>query len=274
MLRINGFPLYQLGLAIGQIVEAMSQVTTLRADVVRKLAEGRPYVQFTAEQSYLPHRSKESAQSLLATIDNIVNATGVAELPALTPTEQGLLVGVILQLYTTLAQDLARFDLYWIEPKLGYSTAELMADATIVFPESIRAALSAPVKYEIQEAANCLLYDASSAVGFHVLRAIEIVVLDYFSLPAWTGDSPTTWSEYSRDLKKLNVHPKIREMVSRLANLHRNELMHADAVLSKDEAAILFHLMQEALPIMIADVAKRKGNPIVDFPILNDPRWQ
>ena len=90
----------------------------------------------------------------------------------------------------------------------------------------------------------------------------------------WSGPKPETWSEYSRDLKKLKIHPKIRGMITRLAELHRNELMHADAVLSDAEAAMLFALMQEVLPIMIADVAKRKGTPIADFPILDNPRWQ
>lgn len=50
--------------------------------------------------------------------------------------------------------------------------------------------------------------------------------------------------------------------------------MHAEAMLSVEEAAMLFALMKEVVPIMIADLAKRKGTPIADFPILNDPRWQ
>src|SRR5260221_2494614 len=37
---------------------------------------------------------------------------------------------------------------------------------------------------------------------------------------------------------------------------------------------MLFALMQEVLPIVIADLAKRKGTLIANFPILEDPRWQ
>ena len=84
------------------------------------------------------------------------------------------------------------------------------------------------------------------------------MILDYFKLSEWQGKKPESWAEYSRELKQLKVHPKIRGMVARLAELHRNELMHAEAVLGEEEAAMLFALMQEVLPLMIADVAKRR----------------
>jgi hypothetical protein len=134
--------------------------------------------------------------------------------------------------------------------------------------------IPARVKYEVQQAANCLEYDAYSAVGFHVLRAVELIVLEYFTLPGWSRNDASTWTDYARELKKTDVHPKIRSMIVRLAELHRNELMHAEAVLDAAEAAMLFALMQEVAPIMIADIAKRRGTPIANFPILDNPRWQ
>ena len=276
MIRINGFPLYQLGAAIGEITDRLANVLSTRDDIVLKLTQGRPYVEFAAQQSYLPIDSKGAANNLIAVADSITSAThpDTPQLPPLTPLEQSNLLGALLNLYTMLARDLAWFDLYWIEPKLGYSTPELLTDASIIFPATIRAAIPAKIKDEVQQAANCLLYGASSAVGFHVLRGVELVVLDYFTIPGFERDGAATWSEYVRVLKKHNVHPKIRTMIARLAELHRNELMHAEAVLSVEESAILFALMQEVLPIMIADVAKRKGAPIANFPILDDRRWQ
>jgi hypothetical protein len=157
---------------------------------------------------------------------------------------------------------------------LGYATADLLKDATVVFPESVRGSISDRIKYEVQQAANCLLYEAPSAVGFHVLRAVEMVIIDYFTIPGLDRAGANSWTDYSKRLRFYKVHRKIVGMIDRLAGLHRNELMHAEAVLSNEEAAILFALMQEVLPVMIADVAKRKGAPIANFPILNDPRWQ
>jgi hypothetical protein len=168
-----------------------------------------------------------------------------------------------MQLNTMLARDLFWFDVYWIAPKFGFNTTALLIDATVIFPTSIRNAIPAPVKHEISQAAACLLYEVSSAVGFHVLRAIEIVILDYSTIPSWNRSGANTWAGYAKVLRQHGVHRKIVAMIERLATIHRNELMHAEAVLSTEEAAILFALMQEVLPIMIADIANRKGSPIV-----------
>ena len=118
------------------------------------------------------------------------------------------------------------------------------------------------------------MVDAPTAVGFHVLRAVETVILDYFTISGWERSGADNWAAYAKVLRNHHVHRKIVAMIERLASLYRNDLMHGVAVLSKEEAAMLFALMQESLPIMIADVAKRKGTPIANFPILDDPRWQ
>jgi hypothetical protein len=149
-----------------------------------------------------------------------------------------------------------------------------LTDGTVIFPKAIREALNDRIRHEVQEAARCLEYEVHSAVGFHILRAVELVILDYFSIPGWERGDANNWVAYAKALRRNAVHRKIVAMVERLATLHRNELMHAEAVLSAPEASALFALMQEVLPVMIADVAKRKGTPIADFPILNDPRWQ
>ena len=94
------------------------------------------------------------------------------------------------------------------------------------------------------------------------------------TIPGWDPDRAATWSGYARRLAHYRVHRKIRNMIDRLAELHRNELMRADAVLSKEEAAVLLGMAQEVIPIMVADIARRKGRPLDGFPILDDPRWQ
>jgi hypothetical protein len=250
--------------------------------MVKKLAEARPSLDFAAGNgpaadgslSVLPADSKAAANGIIAVIDSIVSAAGAQELPPLDATENARLVNALVWFNNLLARDLYWFDLYWIRPKLGYTTVELLRDATVIFPESIRPAIPDRIKYEVQQAANCLLYEASSAVGFHVLRAVEMVILDYFTIPSWDRSGAANWTDYAKRLRYYHVHRKIVGMIDRLAGLHRNELMHAEAVLSNEEAAILFALMQEVLPVMIADIARKKGTPIVNFPIFDDPRWQ
>lgn len=281
MLRVNGYPLYQLGLQLGMIVERFDSITTTRAELLKKFAEARPYSEFAGGKpaadgsvSVLPADSKAAVNGIIAVIDAITNRENASELPPVDNAEHANLLNALLWFNNILARDLWWFDIYWLQPKLGYATADLLKDATVIFPESIRGAIADRIKYEVQQAANCLLYEAPSAVGFHVLRAVEMVVLDYFTIPGWDRAGVNNWVDYTKRLRFYKVHRKIAGMVERLAGLHRNELMHAEAVLSNEEAAILFALMQEVLPVMIADVARKKGTPIVNFPIFDDPRWQ
>lgn len=208
MIRINRFPLYQLGMSMGGLIQRIGQSTTTRADVLSGLAEARMHLDFAANRSFLPADSKAAALALLKIGDAITEVQNAAESPALSPSEQGTLVTAIMYLWSMLARDLSWFDLYWIEPKLGYSTPNLLQDARTIFPESIRDALPPRIVYEVQQATNCLLYDAPSAVGFHVLRAVEIMVLEYFTLPGWSQRNAKTWTEYAKQLSHYGVHRK------------------------------------------------------------------
>jgi hypothetical protein len=270
MIRIYGFPVYEAGWTFSLLYDRL-QAKSPDAEVLEKLAEAKRNLTFlSSAESYLPATSKGFAANILAAVNIILERNdGIV-----TPVERGGLIVAFFQFTTILATDLAAFDLYWLQPALAFNTRTLIEDATRIFPTPIQGALSPRLAYEVQQAANCMLCDAPSAVGFHVLRGVELVILDYFTIPGFARGDADTWSGYAKVLRKHHVHRKIVAMVERLATLHRNELMHAEAVLPPAEAAMLFALMQEVMPIMIADVAKRKGAPIADFPILDDPRWQ
>jgi len=271
MIRINGFPLYRLAYTLSRLADKMLDNKADNDDLVTRMIEAKPDLEFSiSNASYLPVTSKSHAAPILQKISALLEHP---ETP-LTTVQKGEVAVAITHFNVILAADLGAFDLYWITPKLAYSTLTLLTDARAIFPVAIRPALGERITYEVQQAANCLEYEAFSAVGFHVLRAVELVILDYFTIPGWSRGDANNWVGYCKVLRAHGVHRKIVAMVERLATLHRNELMHAEAVLSPAESVIIFSLMQEILPVMIADVAKRKGAPIADFPILDDPRWQ
>jgi hypothetical protein len=143
MIRVNGFPLYQIGLELGAVIEKLGMVTTMRSELLPKLTEARPYLEAAAgrrawwsdAQSVLPPDSKAAANAVLTAIDSIATKQNAPDLPALDQTEQNTLIGAILWFNNILARDLHWFDLYWVEPKLGYTTTDLLTDATIIFPK-------------------------------------------------------------------------------------------------------------------------------------------
>jgi hypothetical protein len=275
MIQIDGFPVYELGFTLGPILNVLARV---EVPIARAIID--PFLSSAKEslaknvapppQSYMPPQSKAQAAVLIQLIDEVLKSTETV----LSGDLRGRLTFHIFRFNEMLAAELNTFDLYWIEPKLGYNTAELLTDGTAIFPKVIRDALDEKIKHEVREAARCLEYEVHSAVGFHILRAVEIAILDYFTIPDYERAGANNWGDYAKRLRFYKVHRKIVGMIDRLTGLHRNELMHAEAVLSAPEASMLFALMQEVLPVMIADVAKRKGAPIADFPILDDPRWQ
>jgi hypothetical protein len=271
MIRVRGNSVYQMGGAIAELRNRLGEDKTIE-ELGFALGSAQASLNSLINDSMFPDATRAFASVLIQRIEALVAEKDHAR--KLELLERGQFIFEIIQFETVFVTDLYQLDLYWVDPKLGYRTTLLLSEADCIFPESIRAALPDKVREDIREAGRCLAFDLSTAVGFHVLRAVELVVLDYFTIPGWDRGDAKTWARYSRRLHDYNVHRKIRNMIDRLAELHRNELMHAEAVLSKEEAAVLFALAQEVIPLMVADVAKRKGAPIVDFPILNDPRWQ
>jgi hypothetical protein len=80
MMRVNGYPVYQLGLQLGVVIALFDSTLTTRAALLKKLAEARPYLEFAGGKpaadgtvSVLPSDSKAAANGLIAVMDAIAN---------------------------------------------------------------------------------------------------------------------------------------------------------------------------------------------------------
>ena len=162
---------FELGMALRPIIGGVG-VGPVRpaADLVQTLGQARLTIQNFLRLPYVPVDSLNALRLVLASIEAVIREPE-SEL------QRGALLYSVLEFQTILARDLSWFDLYWIQPKLAYSTPALLVDASSILPDPIRKVLSDKIKYEVQQAANCLLYEAYSAVGFHILRAVEITIL-------------------------------------------------------------------------------------------------
>lgn len=175
MIRVNGFPVYQLGTNIGLLktfLYAPDDCTIATMDFALVQAFGS--LDFLANQSILLEPSKAAARGLIERLRQLFNEPDKSRVVLMQ--ERAQLLFEIIQFETTLANDLNQLDLYWVEPKLGYSTSVLLTEGDKVFPDSIRDAIPQKVRGDMVEAARCLAFDLPTAVGFHVLRAVELVV--------------------------------------------------------------------------------------------------
>jgi hypothetical protein len=209
MIRINGYSVFELALALRPIIDGLGPGRPA-TDMEQRLGTAKAAIEDFLKLPYVPVDSRNALILVLASIKAVVREPSNVE--------RGALIYSILQFQTMFARDLSWFDLYWIQPKLGYSTPGLLTDASVIFPETIRAAIPEKIKFEVQQAANCLLYEAPSAVGFHVLRAIEVVILDYFTIPTFVRGDANNWAAYTKVLRHHGVHRKIVAMVDRLGH--------------------------------------------------------
>jgi len=163
--------------------------------------------------------------------------------------------------------ELAGAALYLVEQVGAYKTSILIDAADSVFPANIRSQLPPHAVNDIKAAGRCLAFELPTAAGFHIARAVETVLLKYF--PALPMKVPRfrNLGRYIEALKKegvkKGVDAKVLAALDQFRDLYRNPIMHPDAVLSIDEAQILFNLAQSAISAIILDIAKLAAKAVV-----------
>lgn len=117
---------------------------------------------------------------------------------------------------------------------------------------------------EVRQSGMCLAFDCATASAFHMMRATESVMHDYYIVCC----KPTSkqklgnWGAYIKELAKLQ-DTEVQEVVALLQQIkdrHRNLIMHPEITLTPDEAFTLFEIGQSAIIAMAnrLPVAKKK----------------
>lgn len=156
---------------------------------------------------------------------------------------------------TVLAEELNIVDTYAVAQKGAYSTAELIANAEIIFPEKVRSKLPSQTIHDIREAGKCLAFETPTASAFHIVRAVESVILAYFTKV--TGkDAPTrmrNWGLYIKLLRDSGKSdPKVVNFIEHIKDNYRNPVTHPEAVLTVDEVQVLLGAACSAISQMTA----------------------
>jgi hypothetical protein len=157
---------------------------------------------------------------------------------------------------TVLRSELLITDSYFVSRKAGYDTAALISNGEQNFPVDLGTKVPLAIG-DIREAGKCLAFELSTAAGFHVLRATETVVRNY-----WTAvtkgaahPKPRTLGTYLRRLeeKKLGSKKTI-ETLKQITALHRNPLMHPEESLTLEDAIGLFGICRSGIGAMLKEI--------------------
>jgi hypothetical protein len=119
---------------------------------------------------------------------------------------------------------------------------------------------------DFEEAAKCLAFGLSTAVGFHLMRFTEALLFPYYDkLPPIEGSPPSlrskpsdrNWGNYIDRLKKRKAKESIIGLLFHLKNDYRNPLMHPDDTLTSTEANLLLGTVQGIAYALYDDLKTR-----------------
>src|ERR1700722_18334325 len=113
---------------------------------------------------------------------------------------------------------------------------------------------------DVKAAGRCLAFDLPTSAGFHIARAVETVLLQYFSVLNIDRPDYKNLGRYIETLKDKGptkgIDEKVIAALDQFRDLYRNPIMHPDVNLSADEALILFANAQSAISAIIRDMEK------------------
>lgn len=155
---------------------------------------------------------------------------------------------------------------YHPQQKAIYSTALLIAHAeNALHPQDLQK-LEQKTIQEIRESGKCLAFDTYTASGFHMIRALELVLHEYYVVickPENANKRLNNWAAYLSPLYKLCADKcatlskeekshvkKVYYLLQQIKDLDRNDIMHPETVLNETEALKLFDVAKTAIMVM------------------------
>lgn len=157
------------------------------------------------------------------------------------------------QFKTELLAELGVLPAYFVSQKESFDTITLLDDGVKLFPSELSNKVPEAL-FDIAEAGKALAYEIPTACGFHIFRATESVLRKYYSHS--TGGSPPpkvrNIGVYVRMLRAQNCGDEIvLATLQQLARLHRNPLIHPEAVLTMDEAIATLGIARSVVTAML-----------------------
>jgi len=170
---------------------------------------------------------------------------------------------------TILGAELQTLGTYVVSQKGIYSIAGLVNFTEYMLPDSIRLKMGQDVINEIRQSGMCLAFDVPTASAFHILRATEIILHEYYIsvCKPEKNNRLDNWGAYIAALAK-STDPNVKETVAilqQIKNNDRNLIMHPERTLTPDDAFILFEVTKGAIMAMSVKLV----NPIEISPKLD-----
>lgn len=269
MEKLNLPIFYELGAKLNPLTE-MNAKPDNRVDMVIASLNVERGVRFLLDSFSTLTVCRTVGEELLAKIDDAAKWLIKAETNEVNKPDPSVnmkfrqLISKAKEFETVLSAELQTLATYHVTQKGIYSTPDLIDHAENILPVPVLEKVGVGVVEEIRQSGRCLAFDCATASAFHILRAAEVVMHEYYISVCKPKNQKRlrSWGAYITELKKSNDPnvPEVVAMIQQIKDRHRNLIMHPEVVLSPDEAFTLFEIAQAAI-IAMADklpVVKKK----------------
>ena len=259
MIRMNPHYFYSLGLSLNplQSIATDDEIASIVIDlyVARNALDG-------LFNGFYPFRAcVKAGDDLRQIISEIIDQYNQDKSAKVDAYSSYRLTSTASRFQTILAAEMQTLDTYHASQKALYSTQDLIERAEIVFPETIRSTVPQETINEVRAAGRCLAFELPTASGFHIVRATEAVIRDYYR--AIVGTVPKlkarNWGAYIKFLKQKGADAKITTVLEQMKDTYRNPIVHPEDVLEMEDAIILFGMAQGVIVSMMKDIATRRA---------------
>ena len=145
---------------------------------------------------------------------------------------------------------------YLVTSRRGYDIATLIQNAEVIFPDELMQKIPG-VLFDLRESGKCIAFDLGTAAGFHLLRALEIVICSYWDVVMEGKPLPENRNlgAYIREMEQAHKGDgKVLTALCQIKDHHRNSLMHPEETLNLDDAIALLGIVQSAIVAMLPKI--------------------
>lgn len=163
---------------------------------------------------------------------------------------------------TILSNDMPEMSTFAVGQIGILRTDDLIHRAYRQITEPLQPLLQDKAKADIMEAGKCLAFRLSTASAFHVCRAIETGIDQYYEVLAGhpyhvsPNGGNNNWGAKTDALVTVGADCKVTEFLIHIRKQYRNPVTHPDVVVEEHEAVDLFVASLSAISMMLGAVKK------------------
>ena len=106
---------------------------------------------------------------------------------------------------------------------------------------------------DIKQAGRCIAFDIPTAAAFHIIRATETVILQYYNKLGGKSIKPKmrNWGAYINALRSCKADQRITGFLDHIREEYRNPVLHPETMVESEQVQVFLGVCVSAIIQMI-----------------------